>query len=331
MCSVALPAHAVQVYVEAEDAYNRLDTFYLPVRLDTQGVCVNSAHVALAYDPTALSVKDVSVGRSIFTLWTQQPTIHKDTDGREVGRVTFEGGIPGGYCGRVEGDPGLTNIMLDLIVTGVPKALAAGDRERGFVLVEPGTRVYLHDGTGAETLPTFLGAEFTLLQSTSTPQDVWLQDVLADDIAPEFFEITLVEGPSVGHNKHYIVFSTVDKQSGVDHYEVLETDPDRFGLLVWVPKSATWVRAESPYVLRDQYLRSKILVKAVDKKGNERVAEYVPPMSPLVEFTHPVVLMQLLIILIVLVAGTVAVLHLRRRKRTTSPAVASEHPQEHYE
>ena len=37
--------------------------------------------------------------------------------------------------------------------------------------------------------------------------------------------------------------------------------------------------AEIPYVLNDQDLGSIIRVKAVDKAGNERLVEYIPPLT----------------------------------------------------
>jgi hypothetical protein len=65
---------------------------------------------------------------------------------------------------------------------------------------------------------------------------------------------------------YYIVFSTVDKQSGVDHYEVFE--------------NGAWEKVVSPYKLPDQSLKSEIKVKAIDKAGNERVGDYAGDVIP---------------------------------------------------
>lgn len=301
--AIAPVVHASQIYLDSgtEVSHRRLDTFYVPVRIDTQGACVNAVRVTLAYDPVQISVRDIATGISILTLWTEGPTVHKDAQGKEIGRVTFEGGVPGGYCGRVEGDPGLTNVLAQLVVSGVPQALQMGEATSTRFIVEPETRVYLHDGQGTVEEPTFLGATITLVQGDGIPGNVWLDDIKSDTVAPELFEIILVEGPSAGNERSYIAFSTTDKQSGIDHYEILETDPDRFGFLTWVPHEAYWVRAKSPYVLRDQKLHSKIMVKAIDKNGNERVAVYTPPMSPLVELTRLSILVPLVIVIITLI------------------------------
>lgn len=299
-------AFAVRLYLDPEtQEVPRLDTFYVPIRIDADGECINAVSGRLYYDPNELAVVDIITAESIFTLWTEGPLVLREGD-KEKGEVVFEGGVPGGYCGRVLGDPGRTDTVAKLVVQGTPQPLPVGERTRTELVMDPGTAVYLHDGTGRQASTTVTGIDLTLIQATGTPSNVWLNDVQNDTVAPELFEVTLVEGPSVGNNRHYIVFSTTDKQSGIDHYEVKETDPDRFGFLTWLPeRTSYWVVAESPYILRDQKLTSKILVKAVDKNGNERVVTYTPPMSPLEELTNMRVLIPL-VLLVVLVMGAAA-------------------------
>ena len=65
-----------------------------------------------------------------------------------------------------------------------------------------------------------------------------------------------------------MVFATQDKKSGVDHYEVAE---DKTNVGVEYNK-LNWHRAGSPYLLSDQSLGNFVYVKAVDNRGNERVA-----------------------------------------------------------
>ncbi|HHE65575.1 MAG TPA: hypothetical protein ENL09_06080 [Bacteroidetes bacterium] len=95
--------------------------------------------------------------------------------------------------------------------------------------------------------------------------------------------------PNIYDGKYFIVFSTVDKQTGLDHYEILEITPEElekikkedggianfFNKLFgkWEEKSS-WKEGESPYLLADQSLGSVIKVKAIDKAGNERLVEY---------------------------------------------------------
>jgi hypothetical protein len=308
------PVHAAQVYlVSPESSVSVHDTFYVPIRIDTQGECINTVDVAVLYDPSVVSVRDVATGNSIITLWAERPEIERDLNGRESGRVSFSGGVPGGYCGRVLGDAGLTNTLAELVVTGSATRGGVGTTTRMFL--DPATVLYRNDGAATVVDRTLLGIELAMETSTTSPDDQWLRDVQSDTVAPEFFDIRLVQGPSVGSPYHYIVFSTTDKQSGVDHYQVLETDPDRFGILTWVQRESRWVTVESPYILRDQKLHSKILVKAVDKNGNERIAEYTPPMSPLVQFTRPVVLVPALLFMLLVAVILALVVRMVRMRR----------------
>ena len=313
----SMPVFAAQVSLGGAGEHGSSDTFYVPIRIDTQGECVNAVSVQVSYNPDILSVIDVSTGSSILSLWTKVPTIARDGT-RELGQVSFEGGVPGGYCGRIPGDPGDTNTLAVLVVRATPQAVEASSTVRTSLVVDPTSVVYRNDGSGKPVGLSVLGVDVALVSATTTPADPWLTDVKSDAVAPELFDITLVHGPSVGNEKSYIVFSTTDKQSGVDHYEVLETDPDRFGFLTWVPRASHYVRAESPYVLRDQKLTSKILVKAIDKAGNERVVEYTPPQSLITLLTQPsvafAVLGLIILVLLVLIAFTLA----RRRRRRLS-------------
>lgn len=300
------PAYAAQIQIDGTATHGTFDTFYVPVRIDTQDDCINAVSVALAYDPDALSVKDVATGDSIIPLWTVPPSIAR-TDGKETGRVTFEGGIPGGYCGRVSGDPGLTNILAKLVVRASPRTADAAHDVTTQINVEPATVLYRNDGLGSPVPLTVLGATLTFTASTGTPSDVWSADIANDTSMPEDFDIQLVHGPSEGNQYSYIVFSTTDKQSGIDHFEVLETDPVRFGFLTWAERPAYWTPATSPYVLRDQALHSKLLVRAVDKRGNTRVVEYTPPMPLLYVYTRASILIPAAIFvgLVMLIAALI--------------------------
>lgn len=303
-------ALGAQIYLDpTSDTYGSAEEFSIPVRIDPQGECINAVEVVVAYDPASVRVLEVLTGDSIISLWIARPMIDNT-----AGRVTFMGGIPGGYCGRVPGDVGNTNVLVNMIATGADTE-GTGDRIIEF-FIEPNTAATLNDGTGSLADLTVFGATITLVSGIETPDPTWVAEIRSDTIAPEDFDIILVQGPSEGNALHYIVFNTMDKQSGISHYEVLETDPNHFGLLTWMPRKAHWVRAESPYVLRDQTLRSTIMVKAVDKNGNERIVTYTPPMSPLVPFTKASVLVPLLLLLsmpLILLALVVRLIRVRAR------------------
>ena len=68
--------------------------------------------------------------------------------------------------------------------------------------------------------------------------------------------------------RYYIVFSTTDKESGLDHYEIFE--------------NGVWKRITSPYLLKNQSLLGvgAIQVRAIDKAGNTRMGDYSPALTP---------------------------------------------------
>jgi hypothetical protein len=116
---------------------------------------------------------------------------------------------------------------------------------------------------------------FTLKQKL--PAKEWSPKVtfraMIDTTPPEEFklEIAEIEG------KKYLVFLTIDKTSGVDHYEI-ERHYRGVALFGTVP-TTKWETVKNPYLLRDQNL-GKIFVKAVDKAGNEQISEITLPPKP---------------------------------------------------
>ncbi len=307
---------AAHLYLSSDSyTHGLMDTFYVPVRVDTKdGECINTVDVTIDYNPDEISVKDILIGDSVLTLWTKKPVIERDGE-KEIGVVSFSGGVPGGYCGRVLGDPGQTNVLLKLVVTSAEKNFFDTETKKTQIIIDPKTKVYLHDGKGTEAVLSTQGVDLLFDKTITENEDAWMKDIKADTIAPQLFDITLIKGPSEGNSKSYIIFNTTDKQSGIDHYEVLETDPDKFGFLAWLPGESYWIEAESPYVLRDQKLRSKIMVKAVDKNGNERVVAYTPPMSLFSEITHPSLLLPIAALFIVVILVLLFVLKIMKKKK----------------
>ena len=94
---------------------------------------------------------------------------------------------------------------------------------------------------------------------------------MIDATPPEEFKPEIGKAPAVFEGKYFLSFATIDRMSGVAHYEISETRNQ---------KQEAWKVGESPYLLEDQGLRSIIKVKAVDKAGNERIAEYLPAKKP---------------------------------------------------
>lgn len=311
---VAVPfgADAATLYVDPFSVdILKGDTVTVAVRLDTdEGECVNAVDAIITYSEGVQAV-DVSRGRSIFSLWVEEPKI--DQDARTI---TFAGGIPNGYCGRIPGDPSLTNVIAELVFRA--PGFSVGKSENSAVTIGFGeqSRVLLNDGTGADALLRTVPGTLNLIQQVGTStKDAWGEVVGQDAVPPQPFGMELVQDPSVFSGKYFIVFNTTDKQSGIDHYEVMEESRDDLYTFRWGRADAPWITAESPYVLNDQDLRSVIRVRALDKAGNERVAVLIPD-----DAMRPVPLLAwitfALALVMVFALGAFGAVWYLRRKRT---------------
>jgi len=274
--SVSQQSFAATLYIDPHSVdVLKGDTVTAAVRLDTdEGECVNTVDAVISYGEDIQAI-DISRGRSILSLWVEDPIIKKDEH-----QITFAGGIPNGYCGRIPGDPSLTNIVAELVFRAPGFSVGQSENITSLLTFEPGTRVLLNDGFGTEATLRTISGSINLLQSVgTTSKDVWRDIVLQDAVQPQPFSIDLVQNPDVFSGKYYIVFNTTDKQSGIDHYEIIEESRDDIYSLRWGRGDAPWAPIESPYVLEDQSLSSIIRVKAVDKAGNERITVFIPDDS----------------------------------------------------
>lgn len=256
----------------ASTTLKRADTVVVSVRLDAgEDECVNVVDAVINYTENIQPV-DISRGNSIFSLWVEAPVINKENR-----TITFAGGIPNGYCGRIPGDPRLTNNVVDLLFQS--PGLQIGSTESGDeVSIDFGqeTQILLNDGFGSVAPATFYGAKIHLTKDAGgTILNPWKDVVTLDTLPPERFSIELTRIPDALGN-YYIVFNTTDKQSGIDHYEVIEEPLDSKNLFGWGAETAPWVKGVSPYLIEDQSLNSTIRVKALDKAGNEYIATLVP-------------------------------------------------------
>jgi hypothetical protein len=307
--SIVSVASASTLYIEPHEAeISPGDTIALEVRIDTEeGECINAVDGIIEYPENIVPV-DIALGNSIFPVWVETPTIDRSNR-----RITFAGGIPNGYCGRIEGDPRLTNTILELII----QTPGRGDNNPDInplahILFSNQTVVYLNDGAGTQSVLRTLGSSIVVHQE---PGDVlidqWNARVAEDSTPPGKFSIALSGGESAFGGDYFISFNTTDKQSGIDHYEVIEESFDQVKLFTWGAIDAPWIVSQSPYLLRDQSLNSTIRVKAVDKAGNEYIAILTPEES-MRGMSDIKILGVVLFIIFVLIGGGAYLLYRRK-------------------
>jgi hypothetical protein len=260
------------------------------LRLGVEDVCVNTVEAIVSFPQDYLQIENVFTGNSLLHIWVEQPSNQDLAQINRTGRLHLAGGIPGGYCGRIPGDPGESDIIAEIIFSVPGMVMPEKDRSELVVFYSRDTRVLLNDGQGTEEELETRGAIFDFTAKPDNSGQDWRRELAADRIKPEPFVVELRQDASLYDGQYFIVFSTVDKQTGIDHYEVLELSPGEqegqapeqswwqeiFGREKPVPQ---WQVAETPYLLRDQSLTSVVKVKALDKAGNARVVEYIPEMD----------------------------------------------------
>ena len=257
---------AAELYLESvEREYYSGSGVVAEIRLDAAGECVNVVKADLSFSKDNLEAIDFSRGNSILSLWVKEPVIEQAS-----GLISFIGGIPGGFCGIMPGDPGKSN-LLGRIIFRVKQASSG----QGKISFSDTSEVLLNDGLGTKAELKTSGAAFNILDEIPYQfKDEWADELVRDRVLPESFEIKIHQEPSIFEGKYFITFSTADKQTGLDYYEIAELN-----LFERIFKIEKWQKGISPYLLEDQRLWSIIEVRAVDKAGNVRMAEFKPAMK----------------------------------------------------
>ena len=323
---VMQPVSAATLYIDpGQKTLGRGDAEIFKVRLDTDeaaGECVNAVSGVVAFTGP-ISPIDISTGPSILSIWIEPPTLSED--GR---KVSFAGGIPNGYCGRVKNDPSLTNVLFEIIARA---DTTEGEQEIATLSFTNETTAYLNNGAGDRAPLQLLPSTLTIAaNSNQLVTDPWTERVLADTQPPQEFSIAIEKDRRAFAQDYYIVFNTTDKETGIDRYEVMEEPLAQAGLFLWGRADAPWRTAVSPYVLRDQSLNSIIRVKAIDKAGNEYVANLVPD-EKLRTMSHLQILTYVLWAGLVLVLRVLVLFFLRfqqKSKRGSETDAAYGHPVE---
>lgn len=323
----AAAAQAATLYLDpAFPTIYRGDSVTVSVRVDTDeqaGECINAADAVIRYDASVQPV-DVSLSDSIFSVWVESPKI--DASARTI---SFAGGIPNGYCGRIEGDPRLSNVIAKIVFRSPGLQIGGGaDADQAVVSFSDESAVYLNDGFGTMAdLTTFPSTIKLERNPGETIVDTWRDDVQSDQTPPQQFGIELTRDDKAFNGDYFIVFNTTDKETGISHYEVIEEPVSDLGRFSWGRADAPWVEARSPYVLNDQSLNSIIRVKAIDKAGNEYVATYIPEESLRSLSQERIVLyvavLTLVVFLILILVLVVVWVRRRRARRSSEGGVGS--------
>ena len=247
---VAGPALAAEVSFDTKTQEIKVNQlFEVGVFINTDEESINAIEGKITFPRDLLEVKKVNDGNSIINFWIDPVRNCVSNWVEKPDEICFSGITPGGY-----------NDSRGLIfsITFLAK------KEGGGAIEFSGVKALRNDGQGTEAPLTISNFNFTVRETAkSTGQ---MPTVKEDRDLPEEFAPQIAADPAIFDGKWFLVFATQDKGSGIDHYEVCEG-------------KRKCVTAENPYFLQNQDLDEGIVVKAIDKSGNERVATIPPQKS----------------------------------------------------
>jgi hypothetical protein len=226
----------------------------IPIYLDTQFEEINAVEVYVNFSDN-LVFRDYLDGKSIITHWIEKPRLQYSDVRRP--HIVFSGIVAGGISGK---NLNLVELVFEAKESGIAK-----------IEIDEKSKVLLNDGLGTKTKLIALYQSFSILETKGLPEIK-----IKDSFPPEPFKIYLAKNKEIFSGKYYITFEAKDKQSGIAYYEISEKPINFIFLTKPDIKNLSFKKAESPYVLEDQSLRSYVVVKAVDKAGNERVEILYP-------------------------------------------------------
>lgn len=277
---VAFSSQAAEIFFKADKQPIVGELFEAELRLDAHGQSLNALEGKISFSDN-LELKNINDGNSIIALWIQKPKTSGNT-------VSFSGIIPGGYQGVLGPDwqgyqPGTVLKLVFLV-----------DRVGQVKINLEDFEVLLNDGKGTEA-PLLISPLALTAQEGVSAQPLTLTE---DKNLPEEFTPQIAGDPNTFDGKWFLIFSSRDNETGINRYEVLEKyAPGDFRALI--SKKPVYGTAESPYVLKDQKLKSFIYVKAIDKTGNERIA-VVEPRYPIKWYEQPLIWSIIMLLLVVL-------------------------------
>ncbi|MBX4210406.1 hypothetical protein KW783_00340 [Candidatus Parcubacteria bacterium] len=240
--SFIVPTYALAsevIFVPKQVNVHRGDEFKVDVLLAAENENVNSVEASIPLDP-ALTLKEIRDGTSIISIWIEHPHLVSKS-------IIFSGIIPGGYSGKPV-------LLFSLVMTA--NEIASGK------ISATGVSAFHNDENASPSNVAVGSIEYKITKSMGSPNIIPSE---TDRIQPESFVPEIVKNQSLD-GTWVAVFSTLDKQSGLDHYEVAE---NYFGS----PEGSVWKTAESPYILEDQWRFHSVFIKALDRSGNARIVK----------------------------------------------------------
>ena len=260
-----IPALAATIKIESDFSNLHVgDIFTTDVIVDTENQTLNAIETSITFPDDVLEYVSSDDGDSMISLWIQKPT-HLDSD-----TIILSGITPGGF---IQDNVKILSLTFKVLHEG------QGNIEN------TNTKLLINDGLGTEASVKQQNLHLSVAEGNSS---IVVNTV--DEEIPEHFDPEIIKDEDVFEGKYVLIFSTKDKGSGLDHYEIKE------GLF------GKYEIAESPYELKYQSLDRKIFVKAIDVSGNERLEIFYPQnWKPWYEHTGVIVSILILCVVVLFI------------------------------
>lgn len=290
-----LPVEAVEFYFKSsQNSYYPNEIFNLELHLNPSSENITAVELKVKYIPQDLKAIGFINSNSLLMM-IEPPEIREDQ-----GLITFSGIIPGGFKGRVPGDPGESN-LLGTIVFQVLKT----KNQKTKVSVLEDSKIFIEDGQ--ELSGGFISND---IEINIYPKEVVFNplnelDSLkeSDKTPPEEFKAEIIKI----NDNYFLIFETKDKQSGVESYNLLVGEKKCFGK---IKKIKEINNISSPYQIEEKDLNKIIRITAIDKAGNQRSFTIFPQKEPFICFFYQFG------IIILLITAILILYFLRWRKLT---------------
>jgi hypothetical protein len=275
------PVLAASIFFDSDNGeVSSGQTFKVDLLVNMEGININAIEGKVFFPADILELKQTIESGSIVSFWIKNPQEESS------GEVLFSGGFPGGF----EGKKGMVFSMIFQVKENI---LA----KNGKVTIK-NAKTFLNNGTGTAINIPSASFSFSLMEGKKENKE----ELLEDNNPPEDFTPSVARSPNIFNNQWFVVFTVQDKESGIDHYEILENDQKYDINYISSAEGIEWTKVKSPYLLKDQNLGNYIYVKAVDKAGNIRVAVVSPEKKFLKQFSDYKFLAIIIILSIIAIA-----------------------------
>jgi hypothetical protein len=192
----------------------------------------------------------VEDGQSVIGQWLEQPQFNDSK-----GSVSFSGIVPNGFKG--------IGVVFSLYIEIT--------NEGAVTLSAKDLSLYKNDGLATQISLAPNESVYSVVKKL----DITLPKPVKDTDPPFNFTPIIARSTDLFDGDYFVMFNALDTNSGIDHYEVLESK-NKLSSRDLEKSDRGWRMVKNPTPLEDQKLSSYIYIKAVDRAGNSQLASMLP-------------------------------------------------------